>query len=110
MEKVQRWALGAGLAAGALDAGLVAVADPGAGALVGVQSFVAWAGIGWAAVATRGALSPVPHALLVTFALDLPWVLALGPGAGHPEHVPPLAGMAALVGLGLGWAPRRALR
>lgn len=92
----------AGVVAGALDVVLIAVADASAGAWVMAQSFLFWSVAGWLVVVSPSRLGPLLHGVAVTVLLNLPWYLALGPGAGHWEHVPPLVGMSVVFGLGFG--------
>ena len=102
--------LGAGAVAGGLDVLLIAVADPAADGWVWVQSFLAWTVSGWAVVASESGLRGLPHGVVVTLFLNLPWFVAFSVAIGRPEHLPPLVAMSALFGLGFGWVHGRARR
>lgn len=103
-----RWGLSAGLAAGLLDAGLIALVEPQVSPWVLLQSFLAWLVCGWAVVATKTGLGDAAHGMLVTVLLNLPWFVALSLATGQPGHLPPLLGMSLVFGWGFGWARKRA--
>ncbi len=106
------WAHGllGGALAGALDVSLIAVADPGAGGWVELQSFAFWTSAGALVVASETGLGRIAHGVLVTVLLNLPWYVVFGPASGHPEHVPPLVGMSLVFGAAFGWLHGRARR
>lgn len=101
-------ALLAGAVAGLLDVALIAVADPSAGGWVMAQSFLAWSITGWAVIVVPSQFPPMATAIVLTLVFNLPWFVALGPGAGRWEHVPPLVAMSVLFGSGLGLVRRGA--
>lgn len=108
--RLLRLGLGAGVGAGLLDVALIAAVDPAASEWMLAQSLLAWAGTGWAVVASESGLGSFAHGVLATVALNLGWLVALGPGAGTPEHVPPLVAMSVVFGAAFGWVHQRARR
>lgn len=94
------WGLAVGVAVGMADVALVALADPAAGPWIMLQSFLAWTAMGAFAVTSVGLTGrPWLDAVLVTQLANATWVVALGPTAGHPEHVGPLMGMSLVFSL-----------
>jgi hypothetical protein len=100
-------ALSAGALAGLVDVALIHLADPAATGWVELQSFLAWLAMGWAVVTTPSRLPALAHGVVVTLSLDAAWLIALGPGSGHPEHVAPLVALSVVFGLAFGGVRRQ---
>lgn len=102
-------ALLAGLAAAVFDGVLIATMDPSASPWVIAVAMLYWTTAGMAVVLSSTGLGDIAHGVVATIVLTTPWFVELALAPGKPQMLPPLVTMAAVFGVGFGYA-RRAIK
>lgn len=96
-------ALVAGMLAGFLDMILIIFSEPASGWTL-LQVFLAWTICGFVVVVMDTRLNRFLHGIMLTVAINLPWYVLYGPGAGHAFLVVPLVIMSVVFGAGFALA------